>query len=146
MVATSGGRPTNRAAKKSGSLPVGEGSRALRTELENLTRQEAELASTLETALAGEQLDEKSVAQLLRARCSATREGITLIFQWMDQLDCRIGQIESRVSGLANRASDQQEALRMMCSVIQEFDDPYVLRACVTRHLRHLLAALGLNG
>jgi hypothetical protein len=115
----------NSAAKKSASLPLGEGSRALRTELENLTRQEAELASTLETALAGEQLDEKSVAQLLRARCSATREGLTLIFHWMDQLDRRIGQIESRVSGLATRTSDQQEALRMMCSVIQEIDDPY---------------------
>jgi hypothetical protein len=115
----------NRAAKKFASLPLGEGSRALRTELENLTRQEAALASTLETALAGDQLDEKSVAQLLRARCSATREGITLILQWIDHFDRRIGQIESRVSSLANRASDQQEALRLMCSVIQEIDDPY---------------------
>ena len=53
------------------------------------------------------------------------RAGITLIFHWMGQLDRRIGQIESRVSGLATRASDQQEALRMMCSVIQEIDDPY---------------------
>ena len=66
------------------------GSAALRDELEKLARQEAELASSIETALAGDHLDEKSVAQLLRARCSATRDGLTLIFQRMDQLERRI--------------------------------------------------------
>ena len=112
-------------AEKSTGLAQREGSRGFRDELERFARQEAELASTIETALAGDHLDEKSVAQLLRARCSATRDGLTLLFQWMDQLDRRIGQIDSRLSGLATRASDQQEALRMMCSVIQEIDDPY---------------------
>jgi hypothetical protein len=115
------------AAEKSRStgLPVHEGSRGVRALLEKLAHQEAELAASIETALAGEHLDEKSIAQLLRARCSATREGLALIFRWMDQLDHRMKQLESRVSGLATRASDQQEALRMLCSVIQDLDDPY---------------------
>jgi hypothetical protein len=105
--------------------PLCAGPRALRAELEKLERQEAELASSLEAALAGEHLDEKSLVHLLQARCSATRDGITLIFHWLSQIDLRISRIESRVSGLATRASDQQETLRMMCSVIQEIDDPY---------------------
>ena len=103
-----------------------EGSRGLRLELERFARQEAELASSIETALAGDHLDEKSVAQLLRAAEQPPRAtGITFIFQCIDQLERRIRQIETRVSDLATRASDQQEALRMMCSVIQEIDDPY---------------------
>jgi hypothetical protein len=112
-------------AEKSTGVAQREGSRGLRDELERFARHEAELASSIDAVLAGDHLDEKSVAQLLRARCSATRDGLTLLFQWMDQLDRRIRQIDSRVSGLATRASDQQEALRMMCSVIQEIDDPY---------------------
>ncbi len=112
-------------AEKSTGLAERDGTRGLRDELERFARQEAELASSIEIALAGNHLDEKSVAQRLRARCSATRDGLTLLFEWMDQLDRRIRQIDSRLSGLATRASDQQEALRMMCSVIQEIDDPY---------------------
>ncbi len=115
----------NSAAENLTASPFLGSTRALRAELEKLERQEADLASSLETALAGEQLDGKSVARLLHARCSSTRERITLIFHWLGLLDLRIGQIESRVSGLATRAFDQQEALRMMCSVIQEIDDPY---------------------
>jgi hypothetical protein len=91
-------------AEKSTGLAGREGSCGLRAELETFARQEADLASRIETALAGDRLDEKSVAQLLRARSSATRDGLTLLFQRMDQLERRIGQIESRVSGLATCA------------------------------------------
>jgi hypothetical protein len=115
----------NSAAEVSTGSSVHAGPHALRAGLEQLAHQEAELASSIETALAGGQFDEKSIAQLLRARSSATREGITFIFQCIDQLERRIRQIETRVSDLATRASDQQEALRMMCTVIQELDDPY---------------------
>ena len=115
----------NSAAKKPAGLPFHQGPRAHSRRVRKLVREEAELASSVETALAGEHVDERSFARLLRARCSATRQGITLIFNWMSQLDRRISQLESHVSGLANRAANQEDTMRMMCSMLEELDDPY---------------------
>ncbi len=47
------------------------------------------------------------------------------ILRWIDQLDRRVSQVESRLADLANQASDQGEAFRMMCSVIKNIEDPY---------------------
>jgi PIN domain nuclease of toxin-antitoxin system len=117
----------NSAADMPVGLPSRQGSRAIAVELERLERQEADLASSLESALAVAHPDARSLARLLQARSSATREGITLVFHWMVQLDLRISRIESRMARLATRSADQQEALRMMCSVLKEMDDPYGL-------------------
>jgi hypothetical protein len=115
----------NSGVKKPLGLPFHEGARAIRERVEKLVRDEDELCASALAALSGEAADEKSVARLLGQRCLATRESITLIFRWMCQLDRRIGQIESHLSGLANRAADQEETMRMMCSLLKELDDPY---------------------
>jgi hypothetical protein len=115
----------NNAAEKPASTVYRETTRAIREGLAQHTRQEAELALSLQTALAGERLDEKSVARLLQARCSATREGMMLICRWLSLLERRISQTESRVSDLITRASDHDESLRLVCSVLKEIDDPY---------------------
>jgi hypothetical protein len=115
----------NDAAEKTVRPAFRDTNRAIREGLAQHVRLEAELASSLQTALADELLDEKSVARLLEARCSATREGMKLIFRWLGQLEHRMSQTESRVAQLASRASDHDESLRMVCSVLKEIDDPY---------------------
>jgi hypothetical protein len=69
--------------------------------------------------------DENLHAQLLQARSLVPQQKLSSFFRWMDQLDRRMSQIESSLSDLANRSSTQDEAIRMMCSVLKEMDDPY---------------------
>jgi hypothetical protein len=115
----------NNAPENLAGQALRERTRAIRQVVENLVSLEAEIALGLQAALAGAHLDEEAFARLVQARCAATRETIMLIFRSLGQLDRRISQIESRVSDLAMRAADQQNELRMICSVLKEIDDPY---------------------
>ncbi len=115
----------NNAAPESPRPPFRESMRAIREDLEKLARLEAELALSLQTALAAQRLNEEEFARLLQARCSATREGMMLIFRWLGHLERRVSHNESRVSDLITRVSDHDEALRMVCSLLKEIDDPY---------------------
>jgi hypothetical protein len=69
--------------------------------------------------------NENPILRRLAAR--AADEDDRLVLQWMSQIDCRVRQLESCLRGLAGRVSDQDEAVRMMCSVLKEIDDPYGL-------------------
>ena len=83
-------------AEKSARPVSRESTRAIREDVKKHVRLEAELASCLQAALAAQRLDER-LARVLEARCSATREGMALIFRWLDQIDRRIGQAETRI-------------------------------------------------
>ena len=93
-------------AEKSARPVSRESTRAIREDVKKHVRLEAELASCLQAALAAQRLDEKALARVLEARCSATREGMALIFRWLDQIDRRIGQAEVAFVGC------DQESLR----------------------------------
>jgi hypothetical protein len=69
--------------------------------------------------------DEKLLSQLLQAPSSVAQQKLVQIFRWLDQIDSRVNELESRLSDLANHASDQDEKLSMVCSVLKEIDDPY---------------------
>jgi hypothetical protein len=69
--------------------------------------------------------DENPLAQLLQARSPAAQQKLSHILRWMDQLDRRVSQVESSLRDLAGRSSEQDESIRMMCSVLKEIDDPY---------------------
>jgi hypothetical protein len=69
--------------------------------------------------------DEKLLSQLLHAPASVAQQKLSQIFRWLDQIDSRVNELESRLSDLANHASDQDEKLSMVCSVLKEIDDPY---------------------
>jgi hypothetical protein len=69
--------------------------------------------------------DEKLLSQLLQAPSSVAQQKLAQIFRWLDQIDSRVNELESRLSDLANHASDQDEKLSMVCSVLKEIDDPY---------------------
>ena len=106
-------------------LPSHESPCGVRADLEKLAVEESELTLGLETVLANGGLDEKSLAQFLQARSSAMQQRISLILGWMDQIDRRVNQMESRLSDLARHATDQDHTLSIMCSVLKEIDDPY---------------------
>jgi hypothetical protein len=70
-------------------------------------------------------IDEKLLAQLVHASSSVGQQKLAQIFRWLDQIDSRVNELESRLSLLANHAAAQDEKLSMMCSVLKEIDDPY---------------------
>ncbi len=47
------------------------------------------------------------------------------LVRWMTRLDRRIRQVESRLTALADRAADQQEAIGMICTILKDLEDPY---------------------
>ena len=69
--------------------------------------------------------DENLLAQFLNTRSSAKQQKLSQILRWLGEIDSRVNELESRLSQLANHASDQDQKLSMMCSVLKEIDDPY---------------------
>ena len=47
------------------------------------------------------------------------------IARWMAQLDRRMRRVESRLAALAGQATDQQQAIGMICTILRDLDDPY---------------------
>jgi hypothetical protein len=85
------------------------------------------LTQSLETALENGYVDPKVVVPLLAARLSAIEYRLANVDRWMDRVKRRVAQMESRLTGLSERTSGQEEALRMMCLVLKDLDDPYGL-------------------
>jgi hypothetical protein len=69
--------------------------------------------------------DESLLALLLQGRSQAEQQKLALVLRRIDQIDRRVSQIESTLRGLTGQVSEQGDAIRMMCSVLKEFDDPY---------------------
>jgi hypothetical protein len=111
--------------EKDGGSPGPEESRGIRSQLARLARREAALAHGLESVLASGSFDGKEFARLLAGQWSTIEHRLVWTLRWMDQLDQRMSHVESRLSTLTGQASDQEEALRMMCSVLRDLDDPY---------------------
>jgi hypothetical protein len=107
------------------SLPSHGGPRSIRAELEKLAIDDSKLSQSLEAALADESLEQKSLAQAVQAHSAAMHRRVSLILRWMDQIDSRMNEMQSRLSDLANHASDQDETMTMMCSVLKDMDDPF---------------------
>jgi hypothetical protein len=107
------------------SLPSHDGLSRIRADLEKLAVEDSELTLSLESALADECLKQQPLAQALEAHSRALHRKLSLILRWMGQIDSRMNELESRLSDLANHASDQDETMTMMCSVLKDMDDPY---------------------
>ena len=70
-------------------------------------------------------IDENRLTELLRDRSPDARRELSRILHWMNQFDLRLCRIESGLKDLASRASNQEETLSMLCTVLKELDDPY---------------------
>jgi hypothetical protein len=93
---------------------------------------EAKLVRGLQRALADGRLDMDTVGDLdlkelagrLASRSEAMEQRQARISRWMLRLNRRLRRVESRLAVVAGRAADQQEAIRMICSILQDRDDP----------------------
>jgi hypothetical protein len=105
--------------------PSGEGSCDLRAELDELARQGAELARGIEAVLRSEPHGGDGFARLVACRSSIADQRLALLVGWMTLLDRRLSRVESRLAGVAREAAGHEEALRLVCEVLKDLDDPY---------------------
>jgi hypothetical protein len=83
------------------------------------------LARGLQAILAREPHDAKEFARLVACRSSITDLRLALLARWMDLLDRRLGRLGSRLAALSGEVSGHEGALRVLCDMLRELDDPY---------------------
>jgi hypothetical protein len=115
----------NHSEEKHEEPPRPEDSSPTRSQLARFARREAQLAQGLENLLAAESFDRDQFARLLAGQRSAAQGRLAWTVKWMEQLDERVTELESRLSTLTGQASNQERSVRMICSVLRDLDDPY---------------------
>jgi hypothetical protein len=93
--------------------------------LDTSASRDAELARSIEAMFAGEGRTRNHVAVLLAGRLSIADRRIALLARLATLMARRLLAVECRSERHANKISDHEEALRMVCEVLQELDDPY---------------------
>jgi hypothetical protein len=79
----------------------------------------------LETALESGHVELKDIVRLLACRLLAAERRLARIDRWMDPIDRRISRAESRLAAQGGQASKHEEAIRMICTLLKDLDDPY---------------------
>jgi hypothetical protein len=98
----------------------------LLAELKELARREAELTEGLEAILARETpAGDGSIGRIVARRLSITDRRLELLACWMVLIDTRVGRVESRLRDLKGDVSSHEEALKLLCEVVKQMDDPY---------------------
>lgn len=90
-----------------------------------LTEQESSLTVSLTGAIESGTVDLRPVVQFLAARVWQAEHRLTRLGRRMDGIKRRVSELESELSRVAGRSSEQEESIRMMCEVLKELDDPY---------------------
>jgi hypothetical protein len=93
--------------------------------LDTSASRDAELARGIEALLASEDHSGNHIAVLIAGRLSIADRRIALLARLAMLMARRLVAAESRSERLANEVSEHENALRMMCEVLQELDDPY---------------------
>lgn len=102
-----------------------EESHDVRAELDELALRGAELARGVEAVLRVEPLDVDGFVRLVASRCLIADKRVALLTNWMARLDGRLSRVESRLAALSREVLGHEEALKMVCEVLKELDDPY---------------------
>jgi hypothetical protein len=106
-------------------LPTREESRGLRAELDELARRGAELAQVIEAVLESETHDGDGIARLAACRSTIADQRLARLVGWMVLLDGRLSSMELRLDGVSREVSGHEEALKLVCEVLKDLDDPY---------------------
>ncbi|MHB1556637.1 MAG: hypothetical protein ACYC61_04040 [Isosphaeraceae bacterium] len=90
-----------------------------------LTEQGGSLTVSLTGAIENGTIDLRPVVQFLAARVWETERQLARLGRRMERIKRRVSELESELSRVADRSSQQEESIRMMCEVLKELDDPY---------------------
>jgi hypothetical protein len=97
----------------------------LRVELDELAQRGSDLARILDNVLASEQHDADGFARLITCRSTIADHRLALLVLWMTQLDGRLSRLENQLDRLSIEVGGHEEALKLLCEVLKELDDPY---------------------
>jgi hypothetical protein len=94
------------------------------TNPEHASSLEDDLSGMLQHAIDGDCLDLKQAVHSLVRRVSATEQRLGRLEPLAEEFSCKSAP-ESRLTELAGRVRELEEAIQMMCTLLKELDDPY---------------------
>jgi hypothetical protein len=121
----SGASRTNRTGKNGRDAKRCEAAAVTEINDAQLTRRDDSLARGVSAALGRGQVDPKDAVQFLENRLAEAERNLAELGRSMDRMNRRFSQMQSQLKCLSIQASDHEEALRMMCEVLRDLDDPY---------------------
>ncbi len=127
----------NETGEKDCEANLREGPAGMEIKHDQLTSGDDGLVRGFAAPLGRGQVDPKDFTSALTNRLGETEHQLGQLVRSIDRMNRRLGRMELRLTSLTSQASDQEEALRMMCEVLRDLDDPYGFGESLDERLAH---------